>query len=48
LGFDTQAPRSSNQIGLWSMRKRVHDLGGNLSIRSAPGEGTALSAQVPI
>jgi signal transduction histidine kinase len=47
-GFDPQAPRSSKQIGLWSMRERVEQLGGEFELQSAPGQGTTLSAWVPL
>jgi signal transduction histidine kinase len=47
-GFDTQSPRSGRQIGLWSMRERVEQLGGKLQVASVPGEGTTVSAVVPL
>ena len=56
-GFDTPAwnrrPRGSGAVesggyGLHSMRARLHELGGGLDVESTPGEGTALSAHVPI
>jgi signal transduction histidine kinase len=47
-GFDPQAPRSSNQVGLWSMRERVEPIGGAFELQSAPGQGTTLSAWVPL
>ncbi len=34
--------------GLPAMRARVRQLGGTLTIESAPGEGTVLSAEVPL
>ncbi|MFE7040069.1 sensor histidine kinase [Streptomyces atratus] len=34
--------------GLPAMRARLHQLGGTLTIESAPGEGTVLSAAVPL
>ena len=34
--------------GLHSMRARLRELGGGLDVESAPGEGTALSAHVPL
>jgi len=30
------------------MRSRLRDLGGGLDVESTPGEGTALSARLPI
>lgn len=47
-GFDPQAPRSGKQIGLWSMRERVEQLGGEFKLRSTPGQGTTLTAWVPL
>jgi signal transduction histidine kinase len=35
-------------IGLNSMRERTAELGGNLSIQSAPGQGTRVSAWLPL
>jgi signal transduction histidine kinase len=47
-GFDTQLPRSGNNIGLWSMCKRVEHLGGQYEVRSVRGEGTTVTAVVPL
>jgi signal transduction histidine kinase len=41
-GFDPQAPRPGTHLGLWSMRERVEQLGGQFEIESAPGRGTKL------
>ncbi|MFF5854416.1 sensor histidine kinase [Streptomyces sp. NPDC012751] len=35
-------------FGLAAMRARVHALGGTLTIESAPGQGTALAARLPL
>jgi signal transduction histidine kinase len=55
LGFDANGwnAGSSRRIdgtgyGLWAMRARLRELGGDLDIESAPGEGVALSASLPI
>jgi signal transduction histidine kinase len=48
LGFDTQLPRSGRHVGLWSMRERVEQLGGQFEVRSIPGQGTTLTAVVPL
>ncbi len=42
VGFDPLATRAGSN-GLTSLRQRANDLGGNLTIRSSPGEGTTLS-----
>jgi signal transduction histidine kinase len=41
-GFDTQT--ASRGIGLDSMRERLEALGGSLSVTSAPGAGTTITA----
>lgn len=52
-GFDvvawegSPATRSSS-YGLAFMRSRLRELGGGLDVESTPGEGTALSARLPI
>jgi len=50
VGFDPAAPSPGDDgsgFGLRSMRERVGRAGGTLSVESAPGEGTVLSAEVP-
>jgi signal transduction histidine kinase len=47
IGFDTRcAPRSAH--GLLGMRHRVNADGGRLQVQSAPGEGTRISAVLPL
>lgn len=47
-GFDLQeAEQRRPGMGLLSMRERVSLVDGELSIRTAPGDGTAISATVP-
>ncbi len=53
IGFDAsgweQASASSDGgYGLLFMRSRLRDLGGGLDIESRPGDGTALSAYLPL
>lgn len=43
-GFDTGDPQSG--MGLHSMRERAELIDGNLTIKSAPGEGTLVSVKV--
>jgi signal transduction histidine kinase len=47
-GFDTLAPRSGRNVGLWSMRERVDQLGGEFEVRSEPGQGTTVVMAVPL
>jgi two-component system sensor histidine kinase UhpB len=44
-GFDTRGERDS--LGLSGMNERARLIGGRLHIHSEPGEGTALTLQVP-
>lgn len=39
---------AEKRMGLWSMRERIRLLGGRLTIRSRPGKGTRVTAEVPI
>ncbi|MEU4350125.1 sensor histidine kinase [Streptomyces sp. NPDC023838] len=41
-------PRSGRGHGLPAMRARVRQLGGTLTVESAPGEGAVLSAAIPL
>jgi len=45
-GFD--ADLKTDGIGLVGMKERVQSMGGELSIRSAPGAGTAISIVLPL
>jgi signal transduction histidine kinase len=38
----------SNGFGIPSMRRRVENLGGTLTVESAPGEGTTLMVSIPL
>jgi signal transduction histidine kinase len=47
-GFDPEHHAiSSRRLGLVSMRERAADLGGTLTITSAPGDGTTVRTQLP-
>lgn len=48
IGFDVEATRSRPSLGYASMDERVRLLGGRLRIRSASGQGTTLSAWIPL
>ncbi|MFF5427012.1 MULTISPECIES: sensor histidine kinase [unclassified Streptomyces] len=50
-GFDPAAHRPEDGVrghGLPAMRVRAQQLGGTLTVESAPGEGTVLSASIPL
>jgi signal transduction histidine kinase len=47
-GFDTLLPRSGRHVGLWSMRERVEQLGGQFEVHSIPGQGTTVTTVVPL
>ncbi|MEU7075556.1 sensor histidine kinase [Streptomyces narbonensis] len=44
----TEGPAGVRGHGLPAMRARLRQLGGTLAVESAPGEGTVLSAAVPL
>lgn len=52
VGFDLaegdRAPGSESSFGLRFMRTRLRELGGSLDIESTPGDGTAVTAFLPI
>ncbi|MFE5332887.1 sensor histidine kinase [Embleya sp. NPDC056575] len=49
VGFDPTLPRAGDLrgYGLPSLRRRLAEVGGELTVESAPDEGTALAATVP-
>lgn len=51
-GFDLaeveNRPAGLGHVGLAAMRRRAEEVGGQLDIESAPGEGTALSVCLPL
>ena len=46
-GFDP-ARRGSNRFGLKGMAERLAECGGSLAINTAPGQGTRISAALPV
>jgi len=48
VGFDAAVENGHRSLGHASMRERVHLVGGELDIESAPGLGTTIVAWVPL
>jgi signal transduction histidine kinase len=48
IGFDPRNPGTRKTLGLASMRERLRLVHGTLDIESAPGNGTAVIAWVPV
>ncbi|MDQ3980359.1 MAG: GAF domain-containing protein [Actinomycetota bacterium] len=48
VGFDVDAVPVAASSGLVGMEERARSTGGRLSVRSAPGQGATLVAQLPI
>ena len=46
-GFEPQAVRERGGMGLTTMQERAKQVGGALSVRSAPGKGTTVQVVVP-
>ena len=47
-GFDAAGPLERGHIGLASMRERVRSLDGQLTFATSPGQGTRVTARVPL
>lgn len=47
-GFDPAAPRERKSYGLLGLRERTLLLGGQVEIRSAPGQGTTVEVTIPL
>ncbi|MFC5724408.1 sensor histidine kinase [Streptomyces gamaensis] len=50
VGFTPSAAHGTGRptFGLHGMRERIAELGGTLTVESAPGEGTAVAAALPV
>ncbi len=48
VGFDLRESKPAAGLGLISMRERIHLIGGEFSINTAPGSGTRIWARVPM
>ncbi|HNS01923.1 MAG TPA: GAF domain-containing protein [Anaerolineae bacterium] len=47
-GFDASSPLERSHVGLASMRERVRSLDGQLTFATSPGQGTRITARVPL
>jgi signal transduction histidine kinase len=47
VGFDPREAQQSGRLGLFGMHERADRLGGSLTVESAVGEGTTITARVP-
>lgn len=47
-GFDPEAGSNRGGMGLTTMRERARQMGGTLTIESAPGQGTTVRVSVPL
>lgn len=48
IGFEVASTKLALGLGLTGMRERLEALGGELVIRSVPGQGTVLTATIPV
>jgi signal transduction histidine kinase len=48
VGFDPQGAPAAGGSGLEGMRERVEILGGTFDLRTAPGQGTVIQANLPL
>src|SRR6185503_5575251 len=48
VGFDSAAVAEKDGLGLSGMRERVTEAGGNLQIKTSPGEGTRMRVWIPL
>jgi PAS domain S-box-containing protein len=48
IGFRTQSPATNVGLGILSMKERVRLLHGSFEISSRPGQGTEVTAEIPL
>jgi signal transduction histidine kinase len=47
-GFEMESARLKGRLGLISMKERLRLVGGEISIRSQPSQGTQITVLVPL
>jgi PAS domain S-box-containing protein len=47
IGFDPDGPHDPHSVGLVGIRERIHAVGGELVVSSAPGWGTVVRVRIP-
>jgi signal transduction histidine kinase len=47
IGFDVSAIEGTSHYGLKGMTERIHKLGGEFTLNSAPGKGTQIEILIP-
>jgi signal transduction histidine kinase len=48
IGFDPATVEGSSHYGLKGMKERIHKLGGEFNLKSAPGKGTLIEIFIPV
>jgi len=48
VGFERRVKKTSSGLGLLGISERVRELGGEISIDSAPGKGTKIQVRIPV
>jgi PAS domain S-box-containing protein len=48
IGFDLSDPRKPNSFGLVGLRERAHLVDGEITIDTAPGDGTRIDVRIPL
>ena len=50
IGFDDKDALAtvSDQMGLIGMKERTHSIGGQIEVRSSPGQGTQVTLNIPL
>lgn len=48
MGFSVGDARKKGHLGLLGVEERVHNMNGKLSLKSEPGQGTIITASIPL